>query len=76
MALAPATPAQAPTARARCSSGKVLVIVDSVAGITNAAPRPSTPRNAINQPGSDTAIAASEPPPKMTRPVTSARRRP
>ena len=40
IALAPATPAQAPTARDRCSRGKVLVIVDRVAGMTSAAPTP------------------------------------
>ena len=40
---APATPAHAPTARVRCSGGKTLVIVDSVAGMTRAAPTRATP---------------------------------
>ena len=47
-ALPPATPAQTPTARVRWAGGNVLVIVDNVAGITNAAPSPSTPRNAMS----------------------------
>ena len=76
MALAPATPAQAPTARVFCSGGKVLVMVDSVAGMTSAAPTPRTPRMAINQVGSLTVMAATEPAPKITRPASRARRRP
>ncbi len=76
IALAPATPAQAPTAFSRCSRGKVLVMVDSVAGMTSAAPIPSTPRMAISQFGSVTVIAATDPAPKMPRPASSARRRP
>ena len=39
---APATPAQVPTAFARCADGNVEVIVDKVAGMTSAAPRPRT----------------------------------
>ena len=48
MALPPATPAQTPTARVRCCGGKVPVMVERVAGITSAAPRPSTPRSAMS----------------------------
>ena len=47
-ALAPATPAQTLTARRRCCAGKVPVIVDSVAGMTSAAPAPSRPRSTIS----------------------------
>jgi hypothetical protein len=54
----------------------VLVIVDNVAGITSAAPSPSTPRMAISQPGPLTDIAAMEPAPNTAKPATSARRRP
>ena len=76
MALPPATPAQAPTARRRCSGGKVLVIVDNVAGMTSAAPTPRRPRRTISDVGPLTVMAAAEAPPKTTRPAIRARRRP
>ena len=44
----PATAAQTLTARVRCSSGKVPVMVDRVAGMTSAAPRPMTARRPIS----------------------------
>jgi hypothetical protein len=44
----PATAAQTLTARVRFARGNVPVIVDSVAGITSAAPRPRTARSAIS----------------------------
>src|SRR4029079_18800783 len=61
IAEAPATPAQAPTALARCAAGKVEVIVESVAGITSAAPTPRRARIAISQEASALVIAAAEP---------------
>ena len=45
---APAKPAQTPTARARPSGGKTLVMVDRVPGMMNAAPSPATTRAAIS----------------------------
>src|ERR1044072_6774231 len=50
-ALAPATAAQVLTARACWARGNVLVIVDRVAGMTNAAAMPSTVRRTIRVPG-------------------------
>ena len=44
----PATAAQTLTARVRCSLAKVPVMVDRVAGMTSAAPRPRTARRAIS----------------------------
>ncbi len=52
------------------------MIVDSVAGITSAAPSPSTPRNPINAPALDVNGAAADPAPKIASPASSARRRP
>ena len=40
----PANPAQMPTAFARSSGGNTLVIVDSVPGMTSAAPIPVSAR--------------------------------
>ncbi len=48
IAAPPATAAQTLTARVRCSAAKVPVMVDRVAGITSAAPRPRTARKAIS----------------------------
>src|SRR4029079_10118318 len=76
IAEAPATPAQAPTALARCAAGKVEVIVESVAGITSAAPTPRRARIAISQEASAWVIAAAEPTPKIARPASSVLRRP
>ena len=44
------TPAQVPIALPRSSGGKVTVMIESVAGIMNAAPTPWTARPAISQP--------------------------
>ena len=44
---APAKPAHTAIARERSSGGKIVVMIDSVAGITNAAPMPMTARPTI-----------------------------
>ncbi len=72
----PATAAHTLTAFVRCASGTVLVIVESVAGITSAAPMPSTPRSAISSVAERAVIAAADPRPKIASPAISARRRP
>jgi hypothetical protein len=64
------------TARARSVDGNVPVIVDSVAGITSAAPRPRTARSAISSVADEEVIATADPAPKITRPAISATRRP
>src|SRR5450755_327699 len=74
-ALAPATPAHIPTARVLSAEGKVLVIVDRVAGMTRAAPRPITPRRRINVLAEPAVIAAPEAAPKTTRPINNVIRR-
>ncbi len=76
MALPPATAAQTPTAFVRSAGGYVPVIVDNVAGITNAAPRPIRPRRKMRSLAEDTAIAAADAAPKTIRPPMSALRRP
>ena len=75
-ALAPATPAHIPTARVRSAEGKVLVIVDRVAGMTRAAPRPITPRRRINSLAEPAVIATPEAAPKMASPISKVARRP
>jgi hypothetical protein len=70
MAPAPATPAQRPTARARSSSGKTLVMIESVVGITSAAPTPIPARSAIRTLGLLTKIAAAEAAPNTNSPVS------
>ncbi len=72
----PATPAQMLTALTRWAGGKVPVIVDSVAGMTSAAPRPMTARSPISTVASEAIIAAAEPMPNTARPMISSRRRP
>ena len=76
IAAPPATAAQTLTARVRCAAGNVLVIVDSVAGITSAAPSPSNARSTISSDGSPAVIAIADPPPKIASPAISAERRP
>ena len=56
--------------------GKVPVIVDSVAGMTSAAPRPRTARRAISSVAESAVIATADPPPKIASPASSASRRP
>jgi hypothetical protein len=72
----PPTADQTLTARVRSEAGNVLVIVESVAGMTSAAPRPRTARSAISSVAEVAAIATAEPVPKMTRPTIKAIRRP
>jgi hypothetical protein len=75
-ALPPATAAHTLTARVRAAGGNVPVIVDSVAGMTSAAPRPIRPRRKISSLAEEAVIATAEAPPKMASPAISARRRP
>ena len=73
----PATPAQAAMAWARSlGSVKRLVMIDRVAGITNAAPRPMKARVAISVALLPEKAASTEPRPKMAIPAKSERRRP
>ena len=66
----PATPAQAAMACAR-SLGSVnrLVMIDRVAGITNAAPTPMRARVAISAPDEPEKAASTEPMPKTAMPA-------
>jgi hypothetical protein len=75
-ALPPATAAQTETARVRAAGGNVPVMVDSVAGMTRAAPRPMTPRSRISSLADDAVMATAEPAPNTASPASSARRRP
>ena len=72
----PATAAQMLTARVRCSLAKVPVMVDRVAGMTSAAPRPRTARRPISSVAEWAVMATADPAPKIDRPAISARRRP
>src|SRR5262249_36511433 len=68
----PATDAQTETARVRSAGGKVLVMVDSVAGMTSAAPTPIRPRRKISSSADEAVIATAEAAPKMASPASSA----
>ena len=70
------TPAHTLTARVRCSPGKVPVMVDRVAGMTSAAPRPMTARRPMSSAAELAVMATADPAPKIVRPAISARRRP
>ena len=72
----PDTAAQMAIALGRSCAGKMLVRIDSVVGMIPAAPRPISAREAISVAELSESVAASEPAPKTSRPVTSARRRP
>jgi hypothetical protein len=72
----PATAAQTLTARVRCSLAKVPVMVERVAGITSAAPRPITARRPISSPAELAVMATADAAPKIDRPAISAHRRP
>lgn len=72
----PATAAQTLTARVRCWLAKVPVMVDRVAGMTSAAPRPITARRPISSPADAAVMATAEAAPKTARPAISASRRP
>ena len=54
----------------------MVVMIDSVAGITSAAPMPMTARPAITCPASEARPATSDPDPNTTSPASSARLRP
>ena len=63
-------------APARSRAGNTAVRIDSVAGMTNAPPTPISARAAISVAESPDRAAQAEPEAKMTRPSSSARRRP
>ena len=52
------------------------MMVDSVAGITKAAPRPMSPRRTMRSLAEFTAMAAAEAPPNRRSPAMRALRRP
>jgi hypothetical protein len=76
MPLVPATPTHVPTALPRCSGGNSAVTMESVTGMTMAAPTPIAARSAISVRASSVNTAASAAPPKIARPPSSTRRRP
>ena len=73
---APAKPTHTAIARERSSGGKMAVISDRVAGMTNAAPAPCTARPAMTTPTEPASPLMSEPTPKMPSPTSSAPFRP
>ena len=73
---APANPAHTAMARERSSGGKIVVMIESVAGITNAAPMPMTARPAITWFAPVAIPATMAPSPNTTRPLSNARLRP
>jgi hypothetical protein len=72
----PDTAAQAAIALGRSCAGKMLVRIDSVVGITPAAPSPMMARAAIRALELSANSATTEPAPNTMRPRMSARRRP
>ena len=70
------TPAQMPIAVPRCRSGKVAVMIDSVAGFISAAPTPCTLRAAISEPALPARPHHREAAVKITSPAMKMRRRP
>lgn len=70
------TAVQIPIAFARSLRGNVFVMIESVAGSTNAAPRPCTARNVISCPALPDMAAPAEPAPKITSPTVIHRFRP
>ena len=73
---APAKPAQMPTALARSSGGNTLVMVDSVPGMSSAAPIPMSARSAMSSLGEPASADSPAATPKMAVPAMSAPRRP
>jgi hypothetical protein len=71
-----ANPDQMPTARARCSAGYTLVIVDNVPGMMSAAPTPVTARKASSWFPLSVSADISEPKPNRAVPARRAPRRP
>ncbi len=72
----PANPAQMAMARGRSSGGKTAARIDSVPGISSAAPRPWVARMAMRAPGSPAMVASSDIVPKIASPAISAPLRP
>jgi hypothetical protein len=64
------------TALVRLAGGKVPVMVDSVEGMTRAAPSPITVRRAISWLAPDTVMAMPDPAAKIASPASRVRRRP
>ena len=69
-------PAHSPMARARSFGGNVTVRMDSVPGISSAAPMPWMARKAISWPGDCDSPHASDAPVKTARPVRNILLRP
>ncbi len=60
----------------RSSASNTAAMIESVAGITNAAPRPMNARSAMSCSEVVTSGVSAEPKPKSARPISSIRRRP
>ena len=73
---APEMPAHTAIALARSRVGKTLVRIESVDGMTNAAPTPMIARAAITWPEVSASAPNSEPSPNTTRPSWRAPLRP
>ena len=73
---APAKPAHVAMARVRSSGGNTAVMIDSVAGMTNAEPMPMIPRPTMTCPGDVASPAIRRPPPNTPSPPRSAPLRP
>jgi hypothetical protein len=71
-----AVPAQMPIARPRSSSGKVVMMMDRVAGMISAAPTPIAVRVPMSIPGELANAEASDPATKTSRPEVRASLRP
>ena len=76
MAPAPATPTQAATALLRRSPGRDVVMIDSVEGMTSAAPRPMRLRQAMSMSGDVVIAAQAAPTANTARPQTRTGLRP
>ena len=70
------TPAQIPSAAPRSFGGKVAVMIDSVAGIINAAPTPWRTRAPMRSSAVPASPQRSDVSVKITRPIEKMRRRP
>ncbi len=67
---------QAAMAFGRSSASNTWAMIESVAGITNAAPRPMNARSAISWSAPFTSGARAEPAPKSARPISNITLRP
>ena len=72
----PATADQAAIACGRSAGGNTAFRIDSVAGMTKAAPKPISTRSAMSTPALDANDAARLPSANRMRPAMSERRRP